>query len=318
MASIPILSLALTKMGELPHKASIRSARFFVSLRISVLLIRRMMGIFLLFNSRNQRRSSLRSGFAFEASPPQRSNAISVFSTACRVRSMRRSPSSPSSSNPGVSTNRQGPIPGTSIALLTGSVVVPGRSETRAVSCPVSALIRDDLPLFLLPKSVICSRLAWGVCVKFINRCLIELYELKSEISFACGYLFQVPDSYLSDFGVRNPVCFFANQCQTFFAGVFRSVIFQILFQRHQRVRSAAVGYLPRFDQRHEAVARSSFPVACRAKAGDIPQVEQPAYYFIERSGIACIKLCRVFFRKFFFGVPADTCTRASADLRYA
>ena len=31
----------------------------------------------------------------------------------------------------------------------------PGVSETRAVSCPVNALMREDLPLFRLPKKAI-------------------------------------------------------------------------------------------------------------------------------------------------------------------
>ena len=40
--------------------------------------------------------------------------------------------------------------------LMNGrSVVVPGVSETRAVSCPVNALMREDLPLFRLPKKAI-------------------------------------------------------------------------------------------------------------------------------------------------------------------
>jgi hypothetical protein len=37
----------------------------------------------------------------------------------------------------------------------TGSVVVPGCSETKAVSCPVMAFIMLDLPVFLLPNKPI-------------------------------------------------------------------------------------------------------------------------------------------------------------------
>lgn len=151
---IPILFLALTKMGELPHKALIRSARFFVSLRISVLLIRRMMGIFLLFNSRNQRRSSLRSGFAFEASPSvKKQRYIGLLQPAVSVRCADRQFALIVKS--WRSTNRQALFPHFH-CFAHRSVVVPGMSETRAVSCPVSALIRDDLTaVSFKPKSVI-------------------------------------------------------------------------------------------------------------------------------------------------------------------
>ena len=54
-------------------------------------------------------------------------------------------------------------MPCISIALLTGSVVVPGISDTRAVSCPVKALIKEDLPLFRNAK----VRLYVGVVPSF-------------------------------------------------------------------------------------------------------------------------------------------------------
>ena len=54
------------------------------------------------------------------------------------------------------------------MALLTGSVVVPGISDTKAVSCPVKALISDDFPLLRRPKRAMCKRLAVGVLLRFM------------------------------------------------------------------------------------------------------------------------------------------------------
>lgn len=53
------------------------------------------------------------------------------------------------------------------MALVTGSVVVPGVADTNAVSCPVKALTRLDFPLFRRPKTAMCRRLERGVL--FIN-----------------------------------------------------------------------------------------------------------------------------------------------------
>ena len=44
-----------------------------------------------------------------------------------------------------------GPTGCSSIALYTGSVVVPGTSETTEIDWPVTALTRDDLPTLRLP-----------------------------------------------------------------------------------------------------------------------------------------------------------------------
>jgi hypothetical protein len=48
-----------------------------------------------------------------------------------------------------------GPSPNISILFFTGSVVVPGVSETIAASSPESLLINELLPEFLLPKTPI-------------------------------------------------------------------------------------------------------------------------------------------------------------------
>ena len=132
------------------------------SLRISALFKIRMIGIFFAFNC------CIHSSSSCKPFSSQKSKAMSVRSMAFKVRSIRISPRGPSSSNPGVSIMTQGPIPFNSMALLTGSVVVPGMSETKAVSWPVKALISDDFPLFRLPKRAICKRLAVGVLFRLI------------------------------------------------------------------------------------------------------------------------------------------------------
>jgi hypothetical protein len=58
---------------------------------------------------------------------------------------------------------RHGPNGSISIAFETGSVVVPGTSETIAAFCPDSEFISDDFPAFLLPKKAILTRSAFGV-----------------------------------------------------------------------------------------------------------------------------------------------------------
>jgi hypothetical protein len=45
------------------------------------------------------------------------------------------------------------------MAFNTGSVVVPGVADTKAVSCPVRALMSEDLPLLRRPKRAMCKRL---------------------------------------------------------------------------------------------------------------------------------------------------------------
>ena len=160
--SMPVCSFELIMRGLWPHSFSIQSLVDAMSFRISALFSIRITGIFLLFNC------SIHCFSSSQLPSSQRSKAISVRSMAFNVRVMRISPNSPSSSNPGVSIKRQGPICWISIALLTASVVVPGISDTRAVSCPVKALIREDLPLLRFPNRTICSRLAAGVLFRLI------------------------------------------------------------------------------------------------------------------------------------------------------
>ena len=81
--------------------------------------------------------------------------AISVDASVFLAASTRISPSLPSSSKPGVSIIRTGPIGKSSIAFLTGSVVVPATSDTTDSFCPVTALTRLDFPAFLIPKNPI-------------------------------------------------------------------------------------------------------------------------------------------------------------------
>ena len=87
--------------------------------------------------------------------PESTIRAMSVSRITSCVRSTRIAPSSPSSSNPAVSSRTTGPSGRISIVFLTGSVVVPGISETRETGCPAMAFIRLDFPAFLLPKKLI-------------------------------------------------------------------------------------------------------------------------------------------------------------------
>ncbi len=92
------------------------------------------------------------------------SPAMSVRSSVRRAVAMRRAPSSScASSKPGVSVSTQAPSPRSSMAFDTGSVVVPGRSETTEICWPVRALMRVDLPLLHRPKKAMCRRSDWGV-----------------------------------------------------------------------------------------------------------------------------------------------------------
>ena len=56
-----------------------------------------------------------------------------------------------------------GPSGSSSIALRTGSVVVPRTSETTASACPVTAFTRLDFPAFRAPKKPMCVRSPDGV-----------------------------------------------------------------------------------------------------------------------------------------------------------
>ena len=162
ISSMPCFSLALIAIGFCWSSLSICATMLEVFSRISALFKIRITGMFLLFNC------CIHSFSTCKSFSSQRSRAMSVRSIAFKVRSMRISPSVPSSSNPGVSIRTQGPMPCNSMALLTGSVVVPGISDTKAVSCPVKALISDDFPLLRRPKRAMCRRLAEGVLLRLM------------------------------------------------------------------------------------------------------------------------------------------------------
>ena len=68
-----------------------------------------------------------------------------------------RLPSSPASSMPAVSISTHAPRSGNSIAFRTGSVVVPGTSDTMDTAWPAIAFTSDDFPAFLLPKNAMRS-----------------------------------------------------------------------------------------------------------------------------------------------------------------
>ena len=246
---IPVLSFALITRGFWPQSFSIRSRVDAMSFRMSALFSSKMTGMFFSSNCFIHFFSSS------WASSSQRSKAMSVRSMAFSVRMMRISPNSPSSSNPGVSIKRQGPIPWISMALLTVSVVVPGISDTRAVSCPVKALIKEDLPLLRRPKRATCRRLADGVLFKLICGYFISLETspgawagLESEISFPFFYLFQVTGCYFFYFRVGNVFQFFFYQLDSLGSCIRCRIIFQILFQCHQCIGCTTISNLSRFD----------------------------------------------------------------------
>ena len=143
--SMPSPVRALTATGSMPVRRRIRSMNSSRFSMVSILLSTATTGTLRCPNMRTQASS-------VSLSPvPYTTRAMSVRSAALRVCSRRRSPSSLSSSKPAVSMNVTAPRPGTSILLFTGSVVVPGSSETTAVCWPVMALMSDDLPLLHLP-----------------------------------------------------------------------------------------------------------------------------------------------------------------------
>ena len=68
-----------------------------------------------------------------------------------------------------------------SIAFLTGSVVVPKTSETTERFCPVTAFTRLDFPALRIPKKPICTLSAETVSFKLTFITLF--HNLKSEIT---------------------------------------------------------------------------------------------------------------------------------------
>ena len=67
-----------------------------------------------------------------------------------------------------MSVTTTGPMGSISIDLETGSVVVPGTSETIASAWLVSAFIRLDLPELRLPKIDMCTRSLDGVWLRVV------------------------------------------------------------------------------------------------------------------------------------------------------
>ena len=64
---------------------------------------------------------------------------------------------------PGVSMTSTGPAGASSMALRTGSVVVPATSDTTETVWFVSAFTRLDLPALRTPKKTMCARSPEGV-----------------------------------------------------------------------------------------------------------------------------------------------------------
>ena len=115
--------------------------------------------------------------------PLQTRTTISAPAILSRAFSSRDCPRTPASSRPAVSMRMQGPSPGISTALATGSVVVPGTSETMDTCCPAIALTRDDLPALRQPAKTMCNLSDCGVSMGS---------DLEPEIPFADGYPVQV------------------------------------------------------------------------------------------------------------------------------
>ena len=130
----------------------------------SALLRTRIQGIF----RARQRSSSACSVSPRGAVASATRMARSVFRSTSLVRWTRSVPNSPSSSKPGVSMICTGPRGSSSMALDTGSVVVPLTSETMARSWPVKALTRLDFPALRRPKKAIWTRSPEGVALRLM------------------------------------------------------------------------------------------------------------------------------------------------------
>ena len=153
-ASIPSPVRALTKTPA-PSRCVVRSHLFRTSTQ----------GMLRLFSCSSSASSVASSGSAALVT----STARSVLRITCMLLCTRWLPSSPVSSSPAVSIISTGPRGSSSIALLTGSVVVPGVSDTMAMGWLVTAFMRLDFPALRLPKKAICSRSADGVSFRLIS-----------------------------------------------------------------------------------------------------------------------------------------------------
>ena len=119
-------------------------------------------------------RAAISAKSAASASPMPRtaSTAKTAMSVCARMRAARATrccPSSPSSSIPGVSIISTGPSGSSSIALRTGSVVVPGTSETMLKLWPVTAFTRELFPAFRMPNHAMWMRSADTVSCRLIG-----------------------------------------------------------------------------------------------------------------------------------------------------
>ena len=68
----------------------------------------------------------------------------------------------------------------------------------------------------------------------------------------------------------------------------------------------AAVLYLFAFAQSHETVTGTAFAVAGGAKARNVAHRHQPIDHFVQRAGVADVKLSGIFFFRFRLGIAAD------------
>ena len=128
ISSIPSLVTVLAMTGLEPHFFSMAKAVSVLLSRMSALFSTHITGVFFAVSTFCHRISSSILSFV------QTIIAMSVRSVAFNDCFTLRFPSSPSSSNPAVSINTHGPMPCISIDLYTGSVVVPGMSETTETS----------------------------------------------------------------------------------------------------------------------------------------------------------------------------------------
>ena len=158
-SSMPFFSSALIGTTFSPKafsKAAIRSEGFAA---VSILLTARMYFVPSFLNSEIKERSKSETSLATSITM----TATSVLVITSLVLPILSLPKSPISSMPAVSMIITGPRGSISIALNTGSVVVPATSLTSAMFCLVSALITLDLPAFLLPKIPMWTRIPLGV-----------------------------------------------------------------------------------------------------------------------------------------------------------
>ena len=115
--------------------------------------------------SRERSRAAAAASVRPQIRPSVTSRATSARRMISRLRSARNLPNSPSSSRPAVSRKTTGPSGAISSVFSTGSVVVPGVSETMDTGCPARALSNEDLPALRRPKSAMCRRRPLGASV---------------------------------------------------------------------------------------------------------------------------------------------------------